>query len=226
MAAFDSNEIENYYAKRALEYENIYLLPERQEYIKKSKALLKKYFENKNVLEIACGTGYWTETISEVSKNIFAIDINNEVLEIARNKKYHCKVDFIQDDTYELGKVKDKYESIFAGFWFSHIPKARRNAFFDVIHGKLHENGSVICMDNLYVEGSSSAISGYDAEGNSYQIRKLQDNSQFEILKNFYTESELKDFFSSYSGEINIDNLKYYWILNYTKGSTPGRIAR
>ena len=209
------NEIVKYYAKRASEYEDIYLIPERQEYIKKSKSLLKKYFEDRNVLEISCGTGYWTETISETAKSILAADINKEVLEIAKNKKYNCEVNFVEDNSYELGKVNKKYDSIFSGFWFSHIPKTRINNFLDLIHGKLKEKGLVVFMDNLYVEGSNSAISGFDDEGNSYQLRKLQDNSRFEVLKNFYTESELKDRFGNYSDKIAIDNLKYYWILNY-----------
>jgi hypothetical protein len=34
--------------KRALEYEDIYLKPERQEYIKESRILLKEYFKNKD----------------------------------------------------------------------------------------------------------------------------------------------------------------------------------
>jgi 2-polyprenyl-3-methyl-5-hydroxy-6-metoxy-1,4-benzoquinol methylase len=75
-----NNEMENYYAKRVLEYENIYLKPERQEYINESKNLLRNYFSNRNVLEIACGTGFWTEIISEVSKDILAIDLNNRLV--------------------------------------------------------------------------------------------------------------------------------------------------
>ena len=212
-----NNELENYYAKRTLEYENIYLKPERQEYIKESKALLKKYFENKNVLEIACGTGFWTETISEVSNCVMATDLNNEVLEIARSKKYNCKVDFIQDDSYELNKIKGKYDSLFAGFWFSHIPKSRIRKFLETVNGKIDENGIIVFMDNIYVEGNSTPISKFDKEGNSYQTRKLNDNSQYEVLKNFYNENELKNYIKDYGKEIIFNDLKYYWIIKYRK---------
>jgi demethylmenaquinone methyltransferase/2-methoxy-6-polyprenyl-1,4-benzoquinol methylase len=212
-----NKEMENYYTKRALEYENIYLKPERQEYIKESKKILKKYFANKNVLEIACGTGFWTKTISEVAKNILAIDINNEVLEIAKFKKYSCKVDFIQDDSYKLNKIKENHDSLFAGFWFSHIPKSKIKKFLDIIHKKLDEKALIIFMDNIYVEGNNTPISRFDTEGNSYQIRKLKDNSQYEIIKNFYTENELQNFFKDHGSEILINDLKYYWISKYIK---------
>ena len=210
-------EMENYYAKRALEYENIYLKPERQEFIEKSRELLKKYFQSRNIFEIACGTGFWTKTISEVSQSICATDLNNEVLEIAKSKKYQCKVDFLQDDSYKLSSVKGEYDSVYAGFWFSHIPKSRINEFLEVIHSKLPENGLIVFMDNLYVEGNSTPISRIDNEGNTYQMRGLKDNSQFEVLKNFYNEHDLKELFDTYGREISIHCLKYFWILKYVK---------
>jgi 2-polyprenyl-3-methyl-5-hydroxy-6-metoxy-1,4-benzoquinol methylase len=214
---YKSNEMEIYYEKRALEYENIYLKPERKEYIKKSKELLKKYFDNKNVLEISCGTGFWTETISEVAKNILAADLNTDVLEIAKAKVYNCKVEFIQDDSYKLDKIKEKQDSLFAGFWFSHIPKSKIKEFMDVIYSKLNENALIIFMDNLYVEENNTPISRFDTEGNSYQNRTLKDNSQYEVIKNFYEENELREYFNNYGKEIEITKLKYFWILKYIK---------
>jgi demethylmenaquinone methyltransferase/2-methoxy-6-polyprenyl-1,4-benzoquinol methylase len=211
------NKMEEYYAKRALEYENIYLKPERQENIEESKLLLKKYFNNKDILEIACGTGFWTESISEVSKNIVAVDLNNEVLEIAKSKNYNCKIEFIQDDSYKLDKITERYDSLFAGFWFSHVPKSRIKKFIEVIHSKLSENAIVVFMDNLYVEGNSTPVSRIDTEGNSYQNRKLKDNSQHEVLKNFYNKHSLKDCLKDYFSKIEVHELKYFWILKYIR---------
>jgi demethylmenaquinone methyltransferase/2-methoxy-6-polyprenyl-1,4-benzoquinol methylase len=210
------NEMEDYYAKRALEYEEIYLKSERQECINKTKVLLKKYFVNKNVLEVACGTGFWTRVISEVSAKILATDINHEVMDIAKNKEYKCKVEFIQDDSYRLDEIKEKYDALFAGFWFSHIPKSKINEFFEVIEKKLHKNAILVFMDNMYVEGNSTPISGFDDEGNSYQLRKLKDNSRHEVLKNFYDEKNLKELFMKYADDIEISNFQYYWIVKCT----------
>jgi demethylmenaquinone methyltransferase/2-methoxy-6-polyprenyl-1,4-benzoquinol methylase len=75
----------------------------------------------------------------------------------------------------------------------------------------------LVFMDNLYVEGSSTPISRYDSEGNSFQIRKLADNSEHEILKNFYKKNDLKDIFMNYGDEIEIHELKYFWIIKYIK---------
>jgi demethylmenaquinone methyltransferase/2-methoxy-6-polyprenyl-1,4-benzoquinol methylase len=218
----ESNEMIKYYAKRALEYEDSYLKPERQKNINELKELLRKYFYNKNVLEIACGTGFWTQTISEVSTKIIAIDINDEVLNIAKAKKYNCEVAFLKDDAYILDKILEKYDSIFAGFWFSHIPKSKIRKFMEVIHNKLNEHALIVFIDNLFLEDryldeNSSPISRFDTEGNSYQIRKLRDHSRYEVVKNFYDEKSLKECFASYGREIEIHKLQYFWIIKYFK---------
>ena len=214
-----SQEMEQYYAKRALEYEEIYLKPERQECIKESKTLLKSIFKSKNILEIACGTGFWTEPISEAASSIMAIDLNTEVLEIAKNKQYGCQVTFMEDDSYKLSKVTKRYDSLFAGFWFSHIPKSKVKEFLELVHSKLDNNAILVFMDNLYVEGSSTPVSRYDSEGNSYQIRPLKDGSKHEVLKNFYSTEELKSVFSSYGNNITVSDYRYFWILKYNKAN-------
>ena len=83
-----NKDIITYYGKRAEEYEQIYRKPERQDELKKIKGLLQNILAGKDILEIACGTGYWTERISQRAKSILATDINDTVLEIAKSKNY------------------------------------------------------------------------------------------------------------------------------------------
>src|SRR3954468_6957863 len=67
-----------YYARRAKEYERIYHKPERQEDLAKLKELLPRTFARERVLEIACGTGYWTEVLAGTASSVTATDINEE----------------------------------------------------------------------------------------------------------------------------------------------------
>lgn len=49
-----------YYAKRAAQYERIYARPERQAELAALRMRVAGLCAGKKVLEIACGTGYWT----------------------------------------------------------------------------------------------------------------------------------------------------------------------
>src|SRR5438128_2670524 len=78
----------DYYARRAGEYEKIFAKPERQPDLACLRTLLPDLFAGHEVLEVACGTGYWTRVMSGSAKSILATDINEGVLEIARHKTY------------------------------------------------------------------------------------------------------------------------------------------
>ena len=42
-------------------------------------------FAGAKVFEVACGTGYWTEVLARSAASVFATDINDEVLAVARS---------------------------------------------------------------------------------------------------------------------------------------------
>ena len=63
---------EEYYKQRAGEYEKIYQKPERQNEILQCTKILQQIFRDKDVREIACGTGFWTERIAQTANSIFS----------------------------------------------------------------------------------------------------------------------------------------------------------
>jgi demethylmenaquinone methyltransferase/2-methoxy-6-polyprenyl-1,4-benzoquinol methylase len=68
-------------------------------------------------------------------------------------------------------------------------------------------------LDNNYAEGSSTAISRRDAEGNSYQKRRLANGEEYEVLKNFPGGEELAEVVRPVAREAQLENLAYYWLL-------------
>jgi demethylmenaquinone methyltransferase/2-methoxy-6-polyprenyl-1,4-benzoquinol methylase len=216
MAKRIDNDIKQYYADRAYEYNKTYLRPERQKEIKKLHELLKRLFTDHLVLEIACGTGYWTKTIASVSKFITAVDINDEVLQIAKNRGIHSdKVIFVQDDVYLLKKIQGNFSGGFAGFWWSHILKSKLKQFIALFHSKLQSNALIVFIDNRRVKRSSTPISRIDIRGNTYQVRKLEDRREYEILKNFPTKKEIRNILGNEVKNLKIQFLKYFWVVSY-----------
>ena len=67
--------MKKYYAQRADNYESIYKKPERQADLMAMEERLCSVLEGHRVLEVACGTGYWTQRFAPVATSVFATDI-------------------------------------------------------------------------------------------------------------------------------------------------------
>lgn len=210
----NASNLEKYYNLRASFYEKIYDKPERQPDLSTLKSEIENRLKNFDVLEVACGTGYWTKHIAQSASSILGVDQSSETLGIARGKNIP-RTRFLQDDAYNLEKVSGNFSAGFAGFWWSHIPKKQLCYFLKIFHSKLDPGARVIFIDNNYVKGSSSPITRTDEHGNTYQTRILEDNSSHEIIKNFPDELELRQTIATFSTDIEIIQLQYYWLLQY-----------
>ncbi|AHM62799.1 putative methyltransferase [Flammeovirgaceae bacterium 311] len=206
-----------YYKERAKEYDKVYSIPEEQNDLVKATEIFQKLFFQKHVLEIACGTGYWTEQISKSATSIFATDINESVIEIAKSRKIFENVVFEVADMYSL-TPKAKYDALFGGFIWSHILLQDLDDFLDKITGFLKPNATVAFIDSKQVEGSSHSIKGIsktDEQGNTYQTRNLENGANHLVLKNFPSQEFLIQKLTKFSKHINYIDLEYYWIVFY-----------
>lgn len=209
------SRMERYYAERAPEYDRIYLKPERQTDLRAIEAWLPLRFRHARVLEIACGTGYWTQFIAPFAAQLVALDAAAQTLEIARRRVTTHTVEFRLGDAYQLDDTLGQFDAAFAGFWFSHIPKSRRREFLRGLNALLKPGATVVLLDNRYVDGSSSPICDQDAEGNSYQSRTLEDGSSHRILKNFPCELELQSMLEGLGAAGTLTQWPYYWAFEY-----------
>lgn len=209
------DKLADYYAKRAKEYERIYAKPERQADLRALETRIRKMLTGRKVLELACGTGYWTDVFAPVAAQVTALDLNEEVLEIARSKQNAGKVQFLRGSAYEIPNQGRAHNALFAGFWWSHVPLEKMEAFLNSAIRSVAPGALIAFLDNRYVEGSSTPIARRDAQGNSYQARKLDDGSVHDVLKNFPAESELIQRASRHGWGANIDLLEHYWLLSW-----------
>jgi demethylmenaquinone methyltransferase/2-methoxy-6-polyprenyl-1,4-benzoquinol methylase len=122
---------------------------------------------------------------------------------------------FRREDAYALPLFPQRFSSGLAVFWWSHIPKAKVHDFLRGFHRVLSPGGKVVFIDNAYVEGSSTPISRTDDRGDTYQIRRLDDGSTHEVLKNFPTEPDLRAAVEGLASDVRAEFLRYYWILSY-----------
>lgn len=214
-ADISDREMRRYYAERAPEYDRVYEKPERQADLAILKARLPEVFRGRRVLEVACGTGYWTQFIAPAVAEMVGIDATPETLRIARARVPSAKVRFAVGDAYRLPVALGRFDTGFAGFWLSHVPIRRRAEFLARLSDLLRPGSWVLLVDNLYVEGSNTPVSKRDEEGDSYQIRTLHDGSVHRVLKNFPSRAELEEAVVGIGRETRYTALGYYWIFEY-----------
>ena len=143
----DHNSI-TYYDARAEEYEDVYKKPERRTDLDLLKRHISAVFTQLDVLEVACGTGYWTQFIARSARSIVAVDVNESVLNIARKKSYGtCPVTFLRNDVYSLEKAPFSSSAGFHAFWWSHIPLQDIPRFLQSFHSRLQDDSQVIMID-------------------------------------------------------------------------------
>jgi SAM-dependent methyltransferase len=208
-----SNDMTAYYAQRANEYEEIYEKPERQEELAILHKRVQDMLNDQHVLEIACGTGYWTAQFAHSAASVVATDINQEMIDIAKAKALPSdKVEFALTDAHDL-QIDKKFTASFLGFWWSHVKRQDQTEFMEKLRARLDRNALVVMIDNTYVEGDSTPVARTDLEGNTFQIRTLANGERYEILKNFPTDSALRKKLAAVLKDIRILRLEHFWML-------------
>ena len=190
-----NHDLTTYYNDRATEYDKVYKIPEEHEDLLMSTELFQKIFTNKSVLEIACGTGYWTEQISKTANSIFATDINKAVIDIAKARQFNNNVTFQVVDMNSLSTNK-KFDGLFGGFIWSHILLQDIDIFLLKLKDLINENGEIVFIDSKQVAGTNhdkKRITRIDQYGNTFQTRALENGTTYEVLKNFPTKQLLTD---------------------------------
>src|SRR3990172_2353680 len=146
------SEMQTYYSARAAEYDRVYAKPERQADLRSIEQWLTPRFFRRRVLEVACGTGYWTQFIAPAATSVVALDSSPETVHIARGR-LPKQVTFLIDDAYTLSCVDGRFDAAFAGFWFSHIPLGHRRSFLEKLGSVLEPSATVVLLDNRFVQG-------------------------------------------------------------------------
>ena len=212
-------DLQSYYAQRASTYERVYAKPERQADLRAIESWLgaaEGPFAGRRGLEIACRTGWWTPHAARHALDWLASDVNPETLALARIKPLPPCVRFARIDAYALAGLDDeRFDAAFAGFWWSHVPLARLPAWLERLHARLARGARVVFLDNAFVPGSSTPIARRDADGNTYQQRRLDDGSTHEVMKNFPTREEAVARLGGQACGSRWHRWAHYWALEY-----------
>lgn len=204
--------LRDYYDRRLPEYDELYRRPERQRDLATLRSLVQSSLANERVLELACGTGYWTQVAAKTAASVVASDSSAAALDVARERVTQQNVRFrIGDALAARSMNEDHFTAVLAAFWWSHVARATLPGFLAHLATALGTGRRGVFIDNRYVAGSSTPISRTDGDGNTYQQRYVQDGSEFEILKNFPTRMDRQSQLGQVAERVELRELRYYW---------------
>jgi demethylmenaquinone methyltransferase/2-methoxy-6-polyprenyl-1,4-benzoquinol methylase len=141
-----------------------------------------------DVLELAGGTGTWTEWLAGRARHITVLDGSLEMIAInsARLEAggYRGKVTFQQVDLFEW-QPERQFDGVFVGYFLSHVPAARLDAFLGAVAGALRSGGVLGVLDGRRDERSSSPDQPPPSPETEVMTRRLNDGRTFQIVKRY-----------------------------------------
>ncbi len=195
-------EMKAYYAARAPEYDDWYL--RRGRYSRGPVRDLAWHGELEEVtrwldglpisgeiVELAAGTGWWSPLLAQKGE-LSIYDAVPEPLDLARRRlvahdlRAHIHVRDAWDDPDR------QVDALFCGFWLSHVPRDRLDAFLDVARRWL-KPGSLFAFIDSKPDPESGAVDHDPVAADQTSLRRLADGREFRIPKVYYSASELRD---------------------------------
>jgi SAM-dependent methyltransferase len=208
-----STGTEEYYRARANEYDAVYDKPDRQADLSELRAGLPELMTGRHVLEVAAGTGYWTDVYADLAASVAATDVNVATLDVARRRRdWPDTVRFIEVDAFDLHQVEGQFDAAMVGYFWSHVRLEHLGGFLAGLADRLEPGATAVFIDNRYVEASNSPVTRTDEAGNTYQQRQLADGTSWEVLKNFPTIDEIRSALTPFTTAVTIDEVQHYWM--------------
>jgi trans-aconitate methyltransferase len=186
-------EQRDYYADRAGEYDLLFAraLEEPDSPLGPQGPIARRLRElaaGKDVLDLACGTGYWSEILAGSARSLTAVDASEEMLAVHARRLPGARR--LTADV--LSWVPNRrYELAFFGFWLSHVPDELMRGFWDVVDRALEPGGTAAFMDSApSFERLEDRLQGEAAPA---VRRRLLDGREYRVIKVMREPSALRD---------------------------------
>lgn len=109
---------------------------------------LRAFAPRGRVLELACGTGQWTEELAGHASLLTAVDASTEMIALNRARVQQDNVRYVVADLFGWS-TPERYDVVFFSMWLSHVPPQRFEGFWALVGDCLEEKGRVFMIDEL-----------------------------------------------------------------------------
>ncbi len=162
------------------------------------------------VFEVASGIGWWTRELA-MRNQVIGSDHAREMLRAAwLADRTAAPIPRCQADAYRLPIVSGSLDACFFGFWFSHVPVARADAFLGEAARIVRPGGELRLIDSRLEETNTRP----DAPT---QTRRLSDGREFTIWKIYRSPRDLRELLGRVCRDVEVRETETHFV--HARGS-------
>jgi SAM-dependent methyltransferase len=163
------------------------------------------------ILELACGTGIWTQQLAPLAAHLTAVDGSTEMLALNAAKVGSEIVRYVEADIFDW-RPTATFDMVFFSFWLSHVPPERFIPFWQLVQASLAPGGRVFFVDSRHEPTSTAVDSQLPAADATVLERTLNDGRRFQIYKVFYDPAELTERLCDLGWSVEVHTTDHYFL--------------
>ncbi|MFZ1155076.1 MAG: class I SAM-dependent methyltransferase [Solirubrobacteraceae bacterium] len=218
-------EQSHYYRERAGEYDDWWLRERRYDHgpdinaqwfadVAELQAALDRFEPTGEVIELACGTGLWTQRLAAHANGVTAVDGSPEMLELCAARMDGMGVRHVQADLFAWEPEK-AYDVCFFSFWLSHVPEERFEVFWEKVKRALGPGGRVFFIDSSRNDLASAVDHKLSEPDDPTMLRRLADGSEYRIVKRFYEPEHLQQRLTDLGWKMEVHSTSAFFIYGH-----------
>jgi SAM-dependent methyltransferase len=145
-----------------------------------------------DVLELAGGTGWWSQHLVRKVASLTVIDSSAEALRINRRRVGRSDVSYVVADIFTWQHNRC-YDTVFFSFWLSHVPRDRFESFWALVGSCPRPGGRAVFIDNRRDPARAAQDPYVIDEADDVQRRRLAEGSEHRVVKVFYEPDGLAE---------------------------------
>ena len=166
-----------------------------------ARALIDELQPSGDALELACGPGIFTRELARHARSVTAVDASVHMLARSRSEVADSTIRYIQGDVFTWAPDR-VYDTVFFGFWLSHVPPTAFEQFWTLVRDCLSPDGRVAFVDE---DDRGAALEDVRLVGGVPVARRtLSDGRQFDIVKVYWDPADLQARLAALSFDVRI----------------------
>ena len=176
-------------------------------------AALHEFRPAGSILEIAGGTGQWTEQLVRYSALLTVLDVAPEALEqnLQRMAQRTRMIEYHEADIFTW-EPPERYDVVFFSYWLSHVPPECFEEFWHQVRRCLKPSGRVFFIDNLLSQKAAELDPETPAGDGVSVLREGPDGNLYRVWKVLWRPDDLRRVLSNLGWNVHVFGTGTYFL--------------